>query len=72
MNKFTTKGDCLLWRLRFVIPMSLCEPILKELHERYPGVSQMKSTMRSYLWWLGVDSGLEELTKLCFSCQAVK
>ena len=32
----------------------------------------MKSVARSYMWWPGLDKDLEQLTKSCQSCQAVK
>ena len=46
--------------------------ILKGLHQGQSGVSRMKATARSYLWWPGLDKDLEKLAKSCLSCQAVK
>ena len=36
------------------------------------GMSQMKAVARSYMWWPGTDSNIENLAKSCVSSKAVK
>ena len=71
-NELTTEGDCLLWGTRVVIPSKLRDAVLKELHQGHPGVTRMKASARSHLWWPGLDKDLEKLARTCISCQAVK
>ena len=52
-----------------VIPPPGRALLLKELHEGHPGISQMKSLARSYIWWPGLDGGLEREGKSCLTCQ---
>ena len=39
------------------------------LHEAHPGVSHMKALGRSYMWWPGMDRGIEKLVFNCKMCQ---
>ena len=71
-NELTVEEGCLLWGFRVVIPQSLREKLLQELHKDHPGVTRMKSVARSYIWWPGLDKELENLAKSCTACQAVK
>ena len=61
-----------MWGIRVVIPQKLREVVLKELHKDHPGIVQMKSIARSYIWWEGVDKDIESLVKSCQACQAIK
>ena len=46
--------------------------LLAELHRDHPGACKMKSVARSYMWWPGMDSEIENLAKSCSDCHAVK
>ena len=59
----------LLWGSRVVIPMRAEESVLKILHEGHPGISRMKSLVRSYVWWPGMDQQLEKMVQSCDKCQ---
>ena len=48
------------WGMQTVIPPSLRQPILKELHRAHPGIARMKATAHSHVWWPGVDNDIEE------------
>ena len=71
-NELTIEGEFLLWGTRVIIPSKLRETVLKELHQAHPGVTRMKATARSQLWWPGLDKDLEKEAHSCLSCQAVK
>lgn len=71
-NELTVEEGCLLWGFRVIIPCTLREKLLKELHRDHPGGSRMKSVTQSYIWWPGIDKEIEQLAKSCQSCQAVK
>ena len=40
-----------LMGMRVIIPPSLRNRLLLELHEEHPGIVAMKSIARSYIWW---------------------
>ena len=61
---------CILWGSRVIIPSVFRQPLLQELHSTHLGMSRMKSLARSYIWWPGLDSQIEELCRTCVECCA--
>lgn len=57
---------------RAVIPKSLQETILKELHISHLGITKMKQLARRYVYWEGLDKDIEHLVKSCESCAKVR
>ena len=68
--ELTTEGGCILWGARVVVPTSLRENVLKQLHEVHPGASRMKALARSYVWWPNIDSAIDDVVRRCVTCQA--
>ena len=71
-TKLTVQNNCLMWGIRVIVPESLKEKVLAELHTSHPGMSRMKSLARSHIWWPHLDEDIETLCKSCSSCLAVK
>ena len=71
-NELTIEGSCVMWGIRVVIPRKLQSQVLEELHRDHPGIVRMKSIARSHMWWPGIDKQLEEASKSCVRCQAIK
>ena len=46
---------------RVVVPPSLCQKILQQLHYNHLGISRMKSLDRMFVWWPGFDQEVEEV-----------
>lgn len=67
-DELSVEQGCLIWGLRTVIPPSLQEQILSELHKAHPGVARMKAAARSHVWWRGIDSDIEERARGCKQC----
>lgn len=71
-EEFTLQQGCLMRNSRVYIPRKLRPEILRELHAAHFGISRMKSLARTYCWWSGMDSEIENLAKNCESCQLNK
>jgi len=59
-DELSVEQGCLMWSLHTVIPTSLQEHILSELHKAHPGVVHMKSATCSHIWWPWIDSNVKE------------
>lgn len=66
--EFSESDNCLFWNHRIIIPFSLQENVLQELHSTHQGVVKMKSLDRAYFRWPGLDKSIEVLTKQCKLC----
>ena len=55
-----------------VIPITLRNKILQELHVGHFGVIKMKNLARSYCWWLNINNNIESLVKNCYECNMFK
>ncbi len=58
--------------MRVIIPPSLRNRLLQELHEEHPGIVAMKYITRSYIWWPNLDAEIELMVESCEVCQAVR
>ena len=68
-SELSVVDGTLLWGSRVVIPHSVHNIILQQLHETHPGVSKMKNLSRSYIWWPGIDKDIENIVARCNTCQ---
>ena len=47
-----------------MIPKSLQEKLLQELHNEHTGISKMKALARSHMWWAGLDNDGEVMPRM--------
>ena len=71
-DELTIHQGCLLWGTRVVVPSSLRNEVLAELHETHPGMTRMKGLSRSYVWWPKIDSDIEKTVSTCLVCQKIR
>ncbi|UYV78697.1 K02A2.6-like [Cordylochernes scorpioides] len=68
IDDFTILQECIFLENRMVIPKILHERVLQILHESHAGTNKMKMMARSSIWWPGMDSSIEIITKNCRTC----
>ena len=57
-----TKGDLV------VIPSSLVAGMLQQLHEGHVGTTKMKQLVRTYAYWPGFSSDIDDYVRRCQAC----
>lgn len=70
--ELTIENGIVMWGHRIIVPQTLRQPLLKELHCGHLGIVKMKAMARSYFWWPGLDSEIENLVNGCVSCLSVR
>lgn len=63
--------DILLRGTKIVIPQKLRDQILRSTHEGHPGISAMKTRLRTKVWWPKCDKDAENFCKSCKGCVLV-
>ena len=68
-TELSCESGCILWGSRVVIPPTLRNQVLNELHQVHPDMTRMKALARSYVWWPSMDRTIEERVNACSDCQ---
>ncbi|KFD58275.1 hypothetical protein M513_01038 [Trichuris suis] len=71
-DAFSLQRDCILFGSRVVIPSQLRQEMLRMLHRSHQGVVATKAIARSYMWWPGMASAIENMISHCSTCQSVR
>lgn len=70
--EYAIQQGCLMRGIRVVIPKTLKEKVLKELHEGHLGTAKMCGLARSYCYWRGIDNDIKDISKNCDICMMEK
>uniref|UniRef100_A0A914CQ61 RNA-directed DNA polymerase n=1 Tax=Acrobeloides nanus TaxID=290746 RepID=A0A914CQ61_9BILA len=65
-------NGCLMYRERVIIPTSLRNRVLKQLHQGHPGIERSKALARRYVYWPKIDDSIEYYVKNCNGCQKLQ
>lgn len=65
---YSLATNCLLFEHRVVIPPSLRQSILNDLHTAHSGMVKMKGIARSFVYWSGIDTDIEKAARACTEC----
>lgn len=71
-TELSIENDCLFWGYRLIIPETLRQKMITEIHKTHLGICKMKSLARGYFWWPKLDFELEQVTKNCDSCMSYR
>ena len=64
-------GQLVLRRSRIVMPRKLRPQALALAHEGHLGIVGTKQSLRSKVWWPGIDKAVETYCRSCHGCQLV-
>ena len=64
----TVHIGCILYGHRVVVPLTLQQQVLKEIHEGHMGIVGMKSLARIHVWWPKINEHIEAHADQCVPC----
>jgi RNase H-like domain found in reverse transcriptase/Reverse transcriptase (RNA-dependent DNA polymerase)/Integrase zinc binding domain/Integrase core domain len=67
-DKLSCDKGCLFFENRVVCPENLKRDVLEVLHEGHLGIVRMKLLARSYVWWFGLSTDIENCCRQCQLC----
>lgn len=67
-SQLAYEDGCLMRGHKAVIPESLRQRVLSELHTSHLGIVKTKAEARSRLWFPGIDEALEKMITSCNTC----
>ena len=70
-DEILIEDGMLLWGLRVILPISLKDIILQDIHHEHPGIIRMKALSRIHVWYPNIDSDIECIVKGCAACEIV-
>lgn len=71
-SEYTIDSNILFRGQRVVVPVSLQQLVLQELHHTHVGVTKMKQLARRYVYWMSIDRDIEKYVRSCSSCVSVQ
>ncbi len=71
-DELSVEEGCLFLGIRIVVPDCLKSQLLNDFHKSHLGIVKIKALARSYVWWQGIDSDIENLVKSCKICIETK
>lgn len=67
-NEFALQDGVVFRKERVVIPETLRDKVLNELHSGHFGTVKMKQLSRNFCWWPRIDKDIDQITKNCRAC----
>lgn len=71
-QELSYENGCLMRGHKIVIPKSLREGVLTELHKSHLGIVKTKAEARARFWFPGIDSALEQMIGSCDVCAQLR
>ncbi|XP_017478638.1 PREDICTED: uncharacterized protein K02A2.6-like [Rhagoletis zephyria] len=67
-SEFTIDQNVIFRGQRAVIPKTLQQAVLQELHYTHVGITKMKQLARRYVYWKSIDKDIEQHVRACAAC----
>lgn len=67
-NEISVDRSCLFWGHRIIIPDTIRQQVLHELHKSHFGSTRMIEIAKSYFWWPKLNEDIINITKQCTIC----
>ena len=68
-DEFSIQGDLVLRDDRVVVPEAMQSKVISLGHEAHQGITKCKRYIRSFYWFKGMDSMIEEAVRNCETCK---
>ena len=69
-DELTIEGGILMKNSKVLIPESLRQKYLMQIHQGHQGIKACRSRAREFVFWVNINSDLKELVEKCDLCQS--
>ena len=69
-DELTVESGILMKNSKVLIPESLKQKYLKQIHQGHQGIEACRSRAREFVFWVNINSDLKEMVEKCYICQS--
>ena len=69
-DELTVENGILMKNSKVLIPESLRQKYLKQIHQGHQGIEACRSRAREFVFWVNINSDLKEMVEKCDICQS--
>ena len=69
-DELTVESGILMKNSKVLIPETLKQKYLKQIHQGYQGIEACRSRAREFVFWVNINSDLKEMVEKCDICQS--
>ena len=69
-DELTVESGILMKNSKVLIPGSLKQKYLKQIHQGHQGIEACRSRAREFVFWVNINSDLKEMVEKCDICQS--
>ena len=69
-DELTVEGGILMKNSKVLIPETLRQKYLKQIHQGHQGIKACRSRAREFVFWVNINSDLKEMVEKCDICQS--
>ena len=69
-DELTIEGGILMKNSKVLIPETLKQKYLKQIHQGHQGIEACRSRAREFVFWININNDLKELVEKCDLCQS--